>query len=453
MRLLLVGIGLVSAVTAAEVSLRLAGVLYRLGRSVCARPTWVANQPQDSRYRILCIGDSFTFGIGAPAGFSYPEQLARLLQETAPMWAVEVVNRGVPAENSSQILHRLEKALATLHPKAVVILAGRNNVWNTEQASLPPPWRGSMARCTAFLERLKVYRLLTMASMGWHHGQQARIEEGRAPSVSLSTYLHIDLSPEEAQAALERLGRQPPSEPTCIEMGGIYLGRRRYKEALASFKRALDVNPESERAYLGLALAHILSGDLSTGEAFATVAIQHHPHSSLAYRLRGVTRFLRNDQKEALEDFETTAALNPDFNQLLANLDEQLHTPQRMERYVDRWFTQDLEAMVTLLERQAVRVVLLTYPISPNIPAVQSVSPIVQAVGARHHVEVVDLESVFHRFPGPAQKELMAQDHFHPNTEGYRLMAEPLAQLLLTEEAMGRGDRTKEAAVARLEAH
>jgi hypothetical protein len=57
-------------------------------------------------HRVLCLGDSHTFGGGVRPEESYPAQLQMFLDLAAP-GAYSVVNRGVPAFNSSQVRQRL----------------------------------------------------------------------------------------------------------------------------------------------------------------------------------------------------------------------------------------------------------------------------------------------------------------------------------------------------------
>ena len=49
-----------------------------------------------SAYRILCLGDSFTYGVGAPLGKDYPSQLERILNEKCDKNKFETINRGIP---------------------------------------------------------------------------------------------------------------------------------------------------------------------------------------------------------------------------------------------------------------------------------------------------------------------------------------------------------------------
>ena len=50
--------------------------------------------------RVLCVGDSFTFGVGLDLEDTYPKQLERLLQREFPGKRLEVVNCGVPSYNT-----------------------------------------------------------------------------------------------------------------------------------------------------------------------------------------------------------------------------------------------------------------------------------------------------------------------------------------------------------------
>ena len=51
-------------------------------------------------YRVLCVGDSFTFGVGLALEDTYPKQLERLLQREFADKRLEVVNCGVPSYNT-----------------------------------------------------------------------------------------------------------------------------------------------------------------------------------------------------------------------------------------------------------------------------------------------------------------------------------------------------------------
>ncbi|MCZ7586331.1 MAG: hypothetical protein M5R36_25060 [Deltaproteobacteria bacterium] len=61
--------------------------------------------------KVLCVGDSFTFGIGAPTGESYPDRLERILNDRLRDGRAEVVNLGLPGKNSAEILWVVRKEL------------------------------------------------------------------------------------------------------------------------------------------------------------------------------------------------------------------------------------------------------------------------------------------------------------------------------------------------------
>lgn len=69
---------------------------------------------------VLALGDSLTFGTGAPAEASYPSVLARLTGWT-------VINAGVPGETSAQALQRLPALLEAHAPQLVVVSIGGND--------------------------------------------------------------------------------------------------------------------------------------------------------------------------------------------------------------------------------------------------------------------------------------------------------------------------------------
>jgi lysophospholipase L1-like esterase len=78
-------------------------------------------------FRILCIGDSITFGFNVDEPAAYPNQLARLLRERYPSKHFEVVNAGVPGWSWRQGLRFLEIDGLALAPDLVVIGHGTND--------------------------------------------------------------------------------------------------------------------------------------------------------------------------------------------------------------------------------------------------------------------------------------------------------------------------------------
>jgi hypothetical protein len=99
---------------------------------------------------ILCVGDSFTYGLGATGeGGSYPRQLEALLRARGE--TVAVVNGGWPGQTSREVLLRLPEQLRRHRPRKVCVLVGNNDpvlrpalLRDDELTSVPAagfPWR------------------------------------------------------------------------------------------------------------------------------------------------------------------------------------------------------------------------------------------------------------------------------------------------------------------------
>ncbi|MFH1295033.1 MAG: GDSL-type esterase/lipase family protein [bacterium] len=80
---------------------------------------------------ILCVGDSITYGSGAPASQSYPNQLQGLLGS-----AYRVVNRGQPGWTADQVRDHLDAWLTEDQPDIVVVMVGVNDMRKKQKASL-----------------------------------------------------------------------------------------------------------------------------------------------------------------------------------------------------------------------------------------------------------------------------------------------------------------------------
>jgi len=105
-----------------------------------------------SARRVLCVGDSYTFGVHYRAEESYPGRLEQWLGcGGGERWSV--INAGIPAQNSAQVAASLPELLEAHAPQAVVVLVGYNNRWNMASP-------GKKRRAALWFEDLILVRLV-----------------------------------------------------------------------------------------------------------------------------------------------------------------------------------------------------------------------------------------------------------------------------------------------------
>jgi lysophospholipase L1-like esterase len=122
-------------------------------------------------FRIVALGGSTTYGISLPMNRTYPAQLQQILRDEYGYTQVEVINAGVIAYNSWDLLAEFEYRVLDLNPDMVIVYEGINDVvarlvdpryynganpargtWRTDYPALSPSvltafWRSSSAGC------------------------------------------------------------------------------------------------------------------------------------------------------------------------------------------------------------------------------------------------------------------------------------------------------------------
>jgi lysophospholipase L1-like esterase len=100
-------------------------VTYGINAEGWRGPGFSVAKPRDA-YRIVVLGDSFTFGEGTPDALVYPAQLGeRLRERRAAGRRIEVVNLGFPGEDIRDALATYRRYARRLAPDFVVLQ------WNT----------------------------------------------------------------------------------------------------------------------------------------------------------------------------------------------------------------------------------------------------------------------------------------------------------------------------------
>lgn len=132
---------------------------------------WVAGRGgmvmAEGAIRILCVGDSHTFGLPLPEEESYPAQLGEALARRHPGIEVEVINLGIPSLNSAFVANRLEEQMHQIQPQLVIVWVGINNLWNVVETGVRSPGD----RWWSVREALHASRLFRLASIIWFSAQ------------------------------------------------------------------------------------------------------------------------------------------------------------------------------------------------------------------------------------------------------------------------------------------
>jgi lysophospholipase L1-like esterase len=119
-----------------------------------------------SSFRILCLGDSWTFGANVGEDQTYPRKLQAILQNRFPSKKIEVLNMGVLGYSSFHGAHLMNEQIPKLQPDLVVIAYAMNeeNMNGYREPAAPTgfkKWRTTTVNALGELESFKLLRFLS----------------------------------------------------------------------------------------------------------------------------------------------------------------------------------------------------------------------------------------------------------------------------------------------------
>ncbi len=142
---------------------------------------------EGSAVRILCMGNSCTFGWGIARDETYTAQLDALFAARPVGFDVDARNAGIPGYTSHQGLLFYRSDLASFESDVVIISFGFNDSrLATQSDEVIQIARSSFGgRLGAYAGRLRIYRFLESLFL---KGKSAVNEAGRTPRVSIENY-------------------------------------------------------------------------------------------------------------------------------------------------------------------------------------------------------------------------------------------------------------------------
>lgn len=402
-----------------------------------------------SKVVILCLGDSYTFGIGAAYQYSYPRQLERILNERFSGSSYEVYNLGIPGSNSSQLVNNMQDNVDKYDPDILIVMTGRNDTWNlTDATSVLVSSKIDLA-----LTRLKIYKLIkiiminlrekvtsentiiskiaTKRKLSDDYNKDNKVRKNISPEANQQVVIGhnfaVQARPDLAKKCfLKALELDPGNISANRQLGTIYREQAKYELAEEHLNVALakEDGTKDLSAYLELGMIHGLQNRYGLAKEELKEAIMDPQLLCLAFN---ELLQLYKDREDFFNDMENFKKQIKNKKALVGI--ESLLRLKKDQECIYKIMYANLVKIEEISKRNNIRVVFQTYP----NPGTDPINENIQRFAKRYRSLLADNYLIF-------QKKLAVQDkkNFfvadeHCNAKGYRIIAQNVYRILLRE--------------------
>ena len=406
-----------------------------------------ASLMQRGEYRILCLGESTTQG-------QYPPLLEETLNQRNIGIKFSVIDKGVNGTHTWAIVFRLESYLDTYHPDMVITMMGIND------AGPHMPYEPvSDSKAINFLKSFRIYKLTRLL---WLH-IVSRLGERKSYKLSnYTTLLKPSLRKSELQQVVaeknnvllseestklkKAIELNPRGEGAYVGLGWLYKIQGKLSEAEESFKKAIELNPRGEGAYFELGWLYREQGKRSESEESFKKAIEINSKGEWAYIGLGRLYHEQGKLSEAEELFKKAIELNPGSDRLYGAL-EVLYTEKgNMElarkygkeardlrlNYYSLYTTSNYHKLKEILDKRNITYVCVQYPMR-NLEPLKKIfqdndKGIIFVDNERIFKDAVAKDGHQNYF-----RDMFGGDFGHCTKKGNRLLARNIAHVILKE--------------------
>ncbi|MDD4939442.1 MAG: GDSL-type esterase/lipase family protein [Candidatus Omnitrophica bacterium] len=415
-----------------EMTLRAGGYIYTRFHSsqVCQKPA-----VDTQEFNVLCIGDSYTYGLGASFEYSYPRQLEQLLKADGRGKKITVQNLGSPGGNSFRILKILRENIPKYNPHIVIVMVGMNNNWNLEGMERFRQ-KGILNSIKSRVYDLRLYKLWEILSLGWEKKAAKNAEDGRqynATDPESEAYVEkmkiykekgqIDLALQETRNMLEKY----PNSCSSNAQFALFLREAGdYDSAIQYAEKALKYAPDDPRhnAYIHLELLYDYMAKKDWGSAREEIDLVL-PEPAL---IQSALIELKNicDAGTGLDFVKEAESLRESIFRIHGRkgaeiLEAFIYLQKNREQKI-KIIKEDLAQLMRISRENNIKMILMTYP------HIDDANGAARKIASQFEVPLIDNEF---EFQGRMDKEGLFNFDGHCNAKGYKLIATNLYSTLL----------------------
>ncbi|MBU3911675.1 MAG: hypothetical protein KKD90_03730 [Candidatus Omnitrophica bacterium] len=411
---LAVVLGLFLIMIILEVSLSLAGVIFLRLKNI-SQPV----KKEAGDLAILCLGDSFTHGFGAPQGKSYPEQLQELVKGQT--------NKNITVYkefriNSSTILKHLESDIDNYRPDLIIIMTGCNDTWSLENLDFFTFRElDCIKKMDIWLSNSKVYKLI---KIGFLNARGAIVKE------NLYFIQEDDMN---------KFYFKSPEAQRHYDSGENYFYEGESEMALAEFKEAVDLEPRNPWVHWRLACIYNYAlHEYNLAKDEAMLVFMYGDSSMIGKAFIALRDSIMLDGQNNDEGFYTAIK---EMGSIIENTYEsedkdkakrylrQLLSYCRNDNEIKRVVYYNLNEILRITQQSRIKLVLMQYPMR----LAGGVEDSIKSLSDKYSIPLVDNCAIFEDRLGRFKKEDLFVRDGHCNANGYKLIAENLYKVLIEE--------------------
>ena len=305
-KIILIIFGLLLFVVLLEIGLRIGGFVFLSLQEYRNR----ISIKQRGTYRIMCLGESHT-ALGGKN--SYPSQLEEVLNQQNIGIKFSVINKGIPGTNTGIIVSQLEDNLNKYTPDMVMTMMGLNDGGNTIAYEDIP-----VKKTTLFLKSFRMYKLLKLLHQHIiNKAQEIGIYKPRNKKEDVIVRTNDLTQPGNFKGREEMFKKaielNPGNDGAYINLGLCYREQGKYDQAVEMFKKAIGIKPGKVDAYIELGWCYSAQGKCDQAvEMFKKViGIGINPEKVDVYIELGRCYNNQGERGKAEEIFKKAIELNP----------------------------------------------------------------------------------------------------------------------------------------------
>ena len=380
------------------------------------------SQANRGEFNILCLGDSFTQGFGAPFGLSYPEQLESLLRKKAPNSKIRVFKEF--NINSSVVLKNLPNNILKYKPDLIIIMSGCNDRWSLQSCTYFKLTRGNLlTKIDIWLSNLHIYKLLKISlrnlrvllgiSTPWFNQELIDAKEEIKP------YAYTFKN----SAAAEH-----------FKQGENYFCFSNYDLALKEFKLAEQLEPDNTFVHLRMACIYLqVFYNWELGTKHALLALAHGDSSILGSVF---SMLYMENAKDSAKNYDVIVQMENIIKDKYQG-EERLKTLKSLKllclfakekKEIERQLNYNLDRIMEIVKMYNIKVILMDYPVK-----VWQIRDILRKKADAHRIPFIDNYTIFEAKLKQAlykKEDLFVKDS-HCNAAGYNLIVENVYKVLI----------------------